>query len=82
MEQPCQPADNPPVVKPLSPAAERMRRHRERRRNGLRSFNVDLRETEIDELVRRGLLKPEGRHDQNSIIAALYTFLDQVFSKM
>ena len=49
------------VANTRSPA-ERMHRHRERRRDGLRTFRVDLRETEVDELVRRGLLKPERRH--------------------
>ena len=29
-----------------SPAAERMRRHRERRRDGLRCLTIELRETE------------------------------------
>src|SRR6266568_4830423 len=32
----------------LSPAAERMRRHRKRRRNGLLCLRILLRETEID----------------------------------
>jgi hypothetical protein len=36
--------------KSCSPAAERMRRHRQRRREGLRHFGIDLRETEIDAL--------------------------------
>jgi len=34
-----------------SAAAERMRRHRERRRKGLRCLMVLLRETEIDALI-------------------------------
>jgi hypothetical protein len=38
-----------------SPAAERMRRHRQRRRDGLRCLTVELRDREIDELIRRGL---------------------------
>jgi len=41
----------------LSPAAERMRRHRKRRRNGLRCLRIVLRETEIDTLVRNGFLE-------------------------
>jgi hypothetical protein len=36
-----------------SPGTERMRRHRERRRKGLRSIWLELREVEIDVLVRR-----------------------------
>ena len=35
-----------------TPAAERMRRHRERRREGLRCLWVELHETELDALVR------------------------------
>jgi hypothetical protein len=31
--------------------AERMARHRQRRRNGLRSVTIDLREIEIDQLI-------------------------------
>src|SRR5271167_5025708 len=46
-----------------SPAAERMRRHRERRRDGLRCLVIELRETEIDALIRRGLLNNETRND-------------------
>jgi len=38
--------------------AERMARHRQRRRNGLRSVTIDLRETEIDQLIRCRLLRP------------------------
>ena len=32
----------------ISPAASRMRRHRQRRRDGLRCLVIELRETEID----------------------------------
>jgi hypothetical protein len=59
-----------------SPAAERMRLHRERRRNGMRCLTIELRETEIDALMRKGLLKPEMRNDPNAIYEALYAFLD------
>ena len=60
-----------------TPAAERMRRHRERRREGLRCLWVELRDTEIDALMRKGLLKPETRHDQNAIADALYDYLER-----
>jgi hypothetical protein len=36
-----------------SAGAERMRRHRERRRKGIRSIWIELREVEMDVLVRR-----------------------------
>ena len=48
---------------PIS-AAERMRIYRTRRRNGQRCVQVLLHETEIDELVRKGFLRPQRRHDQ------------------
>jgi hypothetical protein len=59
-----------------SPAAERMRRHRERRRDGLRCLIVELRETEVDALIRTGLLNSETRNDTSAVIDALYEFLD------
>ena len=60
-----------------SSAAERMRRHRERRRDRMRCLRLELRDTEIDALVRKGLLKPETRHDQNAIADALYDYLER-----
>ena len=59
-------------------AAERMRRHRIRQRNGLRWLAIELRETEIDALIRKGLLQQELRHDSVAVGHALYSFLDQV----
>lgn len=53
-----------------------MRRHRQRRRDGLRCLNIELRETEIDMLIRKGLLKSETRNDAYAIIEAFYAFLD------
>jgi len=68
----------PPTAEPArSAAAERMRRHRERRRDGLRCLTIELRETEIDTLVRMGLLRGEVRNDPVSIIEALYAHLDR-----
>jgi hypothetical protein len=59
-----------------SAAAERMRLHRERRRNGMRCLTIELRETEIDALIRKGLLKPETRNDPSAVSDALYAFLE------
>ena len=42
-------------------AAQRMRLHRDRRRRGLRCLMIQLRETEVDALIRRGLLEQETR---------------------
>jgi hypothetical protein len=52
----------PPTTEPAAPsaAAERMRRHRQRRRDGLRCFMIELRETEIDRLIKNGLLAAES----------------------
>jgi hypothetical protein len=50
-----------------SAAAERMRAHRQRRRHGLRCIVVQLRETEIDELIRRKLLQADVRNDVHGI---------------
>ena len=52
-----------------------MRRYRQRRRDGLRCVTVQLRETEVDMLICRALLKPEMRHNKNAIINACMTTL-------
>jgi hypothetical protein len=62
-----------------STAAKRMRLHRERRRQGFRCLTIELRETEIDALIRRGLLKAEMRNDMYSVRKALYEHLDHTF---
>jgi hypothetical protein len=64
---------------PISPAAKRMRRHRELRRDGLRCLTIQLHETEIDVLICKGLLKPEKRQSKNAIINALHTYFDLTF---
>ncbi len=68
------------VTPTISPAAERMRRHRQRRCDGLRSLRVELRETEIDALVRKGLLKAESRDNANAVLRAFYAFLDRTLT--
>lgn len=60
-----------------SPAAARMRRHRERRRDGLRCLRIELRETEIDALISMGLLKAETRNDLKAVRDAFYAHLDR-----
>ena len=69
----------PPTTAPAirSAAAERMRRHRQRRRNKLRCFRIELRETEIDWLVRTGFLDHGSRFDKMSVLKAFYIFLDR-----
>ena len=61
--------------------AHRMRRHRERRRLGLRSIMIELRETEIDVLVRKGLLDLGRRDDPRAIIEALHAHLDRTLGR-
>ena len=48
-------------------AQERMRLYRMRRRNGLRSVQVLLHETEIDSLISKGFLKPGRRHNHAAV---------------
>jgi len=74
------PPSNEPATR--SAAAERMRRHRQRRRDGLRCFMIELRETEIDALIRKGLLPPGNRHDYVSVQSALYEFLDRALGEL
>jgi hypothetical protein len=69
-----QPANEPKV---RSAAAERMRLHRARRRLGLRCLLIELRETEIDVLIGKGLLNSETRHNPRVVREALYAHLDQ-----
>jgi hypothetical protein len=68
--------------RPRSAASERMRRHRERRREGLRCLVIEFRETEIDALVHKGLLKIEMRNDANAIIEAVYAHFDRTLDLM
>jgi hypothetical protein len=64
-------------VRPIpSTAAQRMRLHRKRRRLGLCCLTFELRETEIDALIRRGLLQAEMRNDTYSVGKALGEHLD------
>jgi hypothetical protein len=71
-----------PETKSISAAAERMRRHRQRRREGLRSLRVLLRETEVDALIDARLLEERSRNDPNAVIHALHGLFDRVFSRM
>ena len=58
-----------------SPAAERMRRHRQRRKKGLRCVTIQLFESEINVLVSRGLLAQEARGDRRAVRAAMHHHL-------
>ncbi len=61
---------------PPTASALRMRLHRDRRRSGLRCLTLQVRDREIDALVRRGLLTAEKRNVVREITMAFYKFLD------
>jgi hypothetical protein len=65
-----------------SPSAERMRLYRERKKNGMRCLMIELRETEIDALIRKGFLKADTRHDTSEIIDALYAYFDRELTRL
>jgi hypothetical protein len=54
-----------------------MRRHRERQKDGLRCMTIELRETEITALIRKGFLKEVVRDDLRAVKSAFYGFLDR-----
>jgi hypothetical protein len=60
-----------------SAAALRMRRHRERRRDGLRCMTIEVRDTEVTALIRKGFLRDDARHDLQAVKKAFYVFLDR-----
>jgi hypothetical protein len=66
----------PADPRPRSAAAERMRLVRQRRRDGLRCYTIELHDDDLDGLQRRGFLAAEQRADQNAVLTALYSFLD------
>ena len=47
--------------RPVNASTSRVRRHRHRRREGMRLFTVEVPEPSIEAAVARGLLKPEDR---------------------
>jgi len=59
-------SENTATPTTLSPAAERMRRHRQRRRKGLQCIVVELRQSEIEALIRKKLLKKAGMRAMRS----------------
>jgi hypothetical protein len=67
---------------PIAPsaAAERMRNHRERRRKKMRCLMIELREKEIDVLIRKGLLLADARNELYAVRDALYRHLDDTLN--
>jgi hypothetical protein len=71
------------LAKPsISAAAARMRRHRQRKREGLRLMQVLLRESEINALIVSGLLHEERRNDATDVAQALHEFFDRSLGRM
>ena len=54
-----------------SPAAQRMRRYRKQRRQGLRPVRILLDEMDIDALIRMRLLKEDQRQDVEALQTAV-----------
>jgi hypothetical protein len=55
----------------LSPGALRMRRHRKRRRDGLRCVTIQLRDSEIADLIHKRLLKAEDQSNRAAIVKCI-----------
>jgi len=68
------------AAKPPSAVACRMRLHRARKRAGLRCLMLEVRETEIAALVRKGLLRTDSQNDDGAVRDAFYSLLDRSLS--
>ena len=62
----------------LSPAAERMRLSRQRRRDGMRVIPFEIRDDDIEGLVIHGLLDPADRKNPDAIATALGTLMNKI----
>jgi hypothetical protein len=70
-----------PATGSISAAADRMRRHRQRKREGLRLIHVLLRDSEINALIYHGLLDERTRNDATAITQALHDFFDRTLGR-
>jgi hypothetical protein len=61
----------------MATSAERMRTHRQRLQKGLRCLTIELRTSEIKELIRRGFVSETAATSPDAIRDALYAFLDR-----
>src|SRR5436190_16894922 len=64
--------DNIAAAPRICASTQRVRQHRERRRNGLRLMTVTMPEASIEQAITRGLLKPEDRTKPWPVIQACY----------
>ena len=62
------------TLHPVKPSTLRVRRHRERRRSGMRLFTVEVPEATIGDTITRGLLPKEGTKPW-TVIQACYAGL-------
>jgi hypothetical protein len=65
-------SDHTTAPRPVHPSTPRVRRHRERRRDGLRLFTVTIPETVIENAITRGLLAAEDRAEPWPVIQGCY----------
>ena len=71
-------ANNEMITNPVSScssAAERMRRHRQRRRQGYRVLPIEIHDQLVDELVRRRYLAPDHRNELPAVQKGFYRLL-------
>jgi len=54
-----------------------MRTHRQRRRDGLCCLTIEFRDSEIDALISKGMLRADARNDADAIRDALYSHLER-----
>jgi hypothetical protein len=60
-----------------SPAAERMRLYRKRRREGMQYVQIPLHKSEVEDLIGLGFLQREQREDAQALQAAVLTIVYQ-----
>ena len=60
-----------------APSLHRQRLYRERQKRGLRCVTLEIRNRELAELTRRGLLAAGAQDDREAVRQAMYNFLDQ-----
>jgi hypothetical protein len=61
----------------ITPGALRMRNSRQRRREGMRCLTIEMHDTEIERLIKLGLLSAGAREDQNEVVHAIHRFFDR-----
>jgi hypothetical protein len=69
------------MTSPPSPAAERMRLHRNRRRQGMRCVQVSLHVTKIEAIIRMGYLEDRDCEDPAALETAINTFISDAVSE-